>query len=300
MNERARRTIKLRERFARGGIVLDGAMGTELERLGADCSAPLWSARALVECPSTIEQLHRGYVEAGADVLIANTFRSNPRALRKAGLGADGAQLNVVAIELARRAAARASHPVLVAASVAPVEPCFRPDLVPDANVLQHEQEEMMDWLIAAEPDLIWFETMGTIREALSGARIACKRDWPFAICFTLSQPGVLHSGESLIDAVREIDALGPVAVGVNCVLPSVASESLRMLRTSTQSPIAIYAHLSAVESKPSGPPENPSSDEYAQSAMRWFELGASIVGGCCGTNADYIRAIVTKRDQRL
>ena len=79
------------DRLARGPLVLDGATGTELTRRGVDTALPLWSAAALTTAPGMVQKIHRDYVEAGADIVVANTFRTNVRALRRAGRFGEGA-----------------------------------------------------------------------------------------------------------------------------------------------------------------------------------------------------------------
>ena len=127
-------------------ILLDGAMGTELQRRGADTRLPLWSARALVEAPDLVAEIHREEVEAGADVLTANTFRTHRRTLAKGGLAERSRELSALAVRLAREAAP-AGRPVFVAGSIAPLEDCYRPDLVPEDAVLEREHSEQADSL---------------------------------------------------------------------------------------------------------------------------------------------------------
>jgi S-methylmethionine-dependent homocysteine/selenocysteine methylase len=99
---------QLKEIVNESVLVLDGAMGTELERRGAPTPRPLWSAAALIGHPEVVEAIHRAYIAAGADIIVANTFRTNGRTLRSAGLLERGEALNRTAIELARRAVAAA------------------------------------------------------------------------------------------------------------------------------------------------------------------------------------------------
>ena len=89
-------------------ILLDGPVGTELDRRGVDTSLPLWSARALLEAPEVLRQIYRDYREAGAEVLTANTFRTHARNLAPAELDREAASLTLEAVEIAREVAASA------------------------------------------------------------------------------------------------------------------------------------------------------------------------------------------------
>ena len=84
----------------RGPLILDGAMGTELQRRGVDIGLPLWSANALVAAPDIVLQIHRDYIAAGADIITTNTFRTTPRAFRNAGLPDRSAELTASAVHL--------------------------------------------------------------------------------------------------------------------------------------------------------------------------------------------------------
>ena len=285
---------KLRGMFEAGRLVLDGATGTELARRGVATPLPLWSAEAIKTAPLVLEAIHRDYVLSGADIVVANTFRTNVRSLRNAGRVEDGLTLNREAVELARRAAgADAGRTVLVAASVAPVEDCYHPERVPYQRELDHEHARMMCWLRAANPDLVWIETMNTIREARSAARAATECGLPLVVCFVTAESGDLLSGEPLEEAVAAVEPFEPLAIGLNCIPPEGITANLPRLSAATTRPLAVYAHL--------GNPEpifgwSFSSDvspaRYARHVADWFARGATIIGGCCGTTPAHIGAI--------
>lgn len=284
---------ELRHRLTRGALVLDGATGTELERRGAGSAAPLWSAAALRQAPEVVEAIHRDYVAAGADLLVANTFRTNPRTLRRAGWGAHGVDLNRLAVELARRAASGAGRQVLVAASVAPVEDCYEPQRVPDDATLRAEHGELMDWLTVAGADLVWIETMNTVREARVAAEAAASRGLPLAVSFVVQESGDLLSGEPLEGAVAAVEPFDPVVVGLNCIPPRGLSVLLPRLRGATGRPLAGYAHINnAVPIRGWSYGQAVSPAEYGEYVRQWLELGAVVVGGCCGTTPAHIEAV--------
>ncbi len=284
----------LRDRLEHGPLVLDGATGTELERRGVRTSLPLWSAAALIDRPELVGAIHADYAAAGADILVANTFRTNPRTLRHAGRLADGPLLNRTAVDLARQAAGtRPNPPPLVAASVAPVEDCYRPDLVPDEAVLRGEHAQMMTWLRAAEPDLVWIETMNTVREARAAAAAAAATGLPFVVSFVVQESGDLLSGERLEDAVAAVEPADPLAIGLNCIPPRGLTAVLPRLRRATDRPLAAYAHINnPTPIRGWSFAQTLTPAQYARHAREWLDLDARIVGGCCGTTPDHIRAV--------
>ncbi len=295
--------IELRERFAGGPLLLDGATGTELARRGVATPLPLWSAAAIDTNPRVVERIHRDYVQAGADIVVANTFRTNPRTLRNGGAVERGTELNRRAVELARSAAsARGSTgpAVIVAASVAPVEDCYHPERVPADAELALEHRQMAEWVRFAGADLAWIETMNTLREASIAAESAARIGLPFVVSFVVAESGSLLGGDPLEETVASVERFDPLAVGINCIPPEGATAILPRLRRACSRPVAVYAHL--------GNPEpilgwSFSSDvaptAYAEHAERWLNGGATIIGGCCGTTPAHIAALRDLLDRR-
>jgi methionine synthase I (cobalamin-dependent) len=288
----------LEDKMARRVLLLDGATGTELTRRGVPTPLPLWSTAALRDHPDQVEAIHRDYADAGADIIVANTFRTNVRVLRGAALLDDADPLIRRAIDLARKGASGGKRTdrgeaALVAASVAPVEDCYRPERVPDEETLEAEHHRMMTWLKTAGPDLVWIETMNTVREARQAAIAANSERLPFIVSFVVREDGNLLSGEPLDEAVAAVEPSGPLALGLNCIPPEGMTRNLPRLRDATDKPLIAYAHI--------GNPEPISGwsfsqtvtpDEYTEHAARWIELGARIVGGCCGTTPAHIAAL--------
>ena len=112
-------------------LLLDGATGTELNRRGVDTGLPMWSANALTTDSglNVLRQIHLDYLNAGADILTSNTFRTHRRAL--VGKGYAARDLTRRAVATAQEAVAQFGQPAQVAGSVAPLEDCYRPDLAP-------------------------------------------------------------------------------------------------------------------------------------------------------------------------
>lgn len=294
---------RLRTTLAAGRtLLLDGAIGTELERRGVACPAPLWSAAALCTHPEVVEQIHREYVTAGADIVVANTFRTNPRTLRRAGLHAEGPALCRLALDLARRAAEAADPPIWVAASVGPVADCYSPQDVPDDATLGVEHAELARWLADAGAEWLWIETINTVREARAAAAAASDAKLPFAISFVTRESGALLGGEPLAEAARAVAPFRPLALGVNCIPPRGIDRILLQLVALVASctpgagvrcRAAAYAHINNVRPLPGWSyAQDATPSEYAEAARDWAANGAGVVGGCCGTTPTYIAAL--------
>lgn len=269
-------------------------MGTELQRRGADTRLPLWSARALVDAPDLVREIHREAIGAGAEVLTANTFRTHRRTLAKRGLGERSRELTALAVRLARDAADAAGRDVFVAGSQSPLEDCYRPDLVPDDSALEREHREQAESLAAAGVDLLLLETHNTVRELLAAARGAKATGLPFAASMVSDGNGQLLSGETIEDAVRALEPLDPDVLSINCVPAGKLEADLgRLAAAAPGVPLAAYGNLGLpADDRGWAFTEELSPEKYAELARGWLAHGARLVGGCCGTRSAHTAAL--------
>ena len=283
------------ERAAAGGrppLLLDGALGTELERVGCETALPLWSAAALVTAPARVAAIHRAHAAAGAELLTTNTFRTQERTLARGGLGGRARELTRLAAELARAAAEEAPHETWVLGSCAPLEDCYRPDLVPDDAALEREHRAHAENLAASGVDALAIETLNSVREAVIAMCAARETGLPVLVSFVCDVEARLLSGEPLAAALTAVAEWQPFAVGVNCLPPEAVARCVPHLARSGL-PFAAYANLGAP--LPSGAfrsRDDTQPDAFAALAGRWATAGAAIVGGCCGTRPAHVRAM--------
>lgn len=283
------------ERLASGEpLLLDAAMGTELQRRDADTALPLWSARPLVKDPELVWTIHGDEAAAGADILTANTFRTHARSLAKAGLASRTGELTALAVQLAHQAASGPGREIFVAGSLAPLEDCYRPDLVPDAASLEREHGAQARFLAEAGVDLILAETHNTIREAAAALAAGRAAGVPVVVSLVTDGEGRLLSGESLEDAVAALLPLAPDALGINCVPAARLGQDLaRLAAAAPEMPLVAYGNL-GLPSDDRGWTftEELDPEAYAEQAAGWLASGARIVGGCCGTTPEHTRAL--------
>jgi S-methylmethionine-dependent homocysteine/selenocysteine methylase len=296
-------------------LVMDGAMGTELERRGVPTPAPLWSAAALVTHPEVVVEVHRAYARAGADILVTNTFRSQRRSLAAASVagihtcaGLSAAELTARAVEFARRAAdertGQTGKEVCVLASMGPLEDCYRPDLVPDESTLDAEHGEHAAQLAGAGADALLVETMNTRREALAAIAAGRATGLPVLAGFVANSNGDLFDGDRLADVIPALIDAGAAAVLVNCTPVETTRAVVEQLRSlAAETPFGAYANngyghpavgwvAGAGDVPGRKPPLDPA--HYAEEAGAWLSAGANVVGGCCGTTPEHCAAIAT------
>lgn len=274
-------------------LLLDGATGTELERRGERCELPLWSTHALLHAPEVLAAVHRDYVLAGAEVVTANTFRTQARVLaRSPETRGRALELTEAAVTLAREASEQTRPCAWVAGSAPPLEDCYLPERVPDAAALEREHREHALNLARAGVDLILVETMNCIAEARAAGAAAAETGLPFWLSFVCDGRGRLLSGEALEAAIAAVEDCAPDVVGVNCLPPSAVDACLPALAASGR-PFGVYANLGAPDPHaPDRRAEHHTPGQYVEQARRWVAAGARVVGGCCGTTPAHIRAL--------
>lgn len=267
-----------------GPLLMDGALGTELERRGVDTTGAGWTSRANLENPELVVQIHREYIDAGAQIIITNSFRTNPAAHRTTGLSAE--TLTKRSVELAREAAM--DQAIFVAGSIAPAGNVLAPQASQiDDRALLREHAQMATWLTESGADLILIETMSTIREAFI-ALVAAKQSTklPVAVSLVPASRQLLLGGASLEHSVDMLAKSGADLLLLNCESLSVIAPMMRS-----------FGALCAGAGLPWGVYPNASETiddvwqlvahedhEFGQFAREALDLGASIVGACCGS----------------
>lgn len=277
-------------------LILDGATGTELNRRGVDTGLPLWSANALMNehDANILRQIHIDYLNAGADIITTNTFRTHARALAPSGNAHRALELTRRAVDIARDAiaAVKSDSPKFIAGSISTLEDCYRPDLVPPDDALRAEHSERVQHLLECGVDFFLIETINTIREAVIIAKLATITGTPVVVSFVCNQEGKILSGETLTEAAKQLLPLGISAVGVNCGPTPNLAKPLAELESACGKdfPLIAYGNIGYADEKVgwvNTDAENPKA--YCEHAIHW---SAKIVGGCCGTTPEHIAAL--------
>jgi homocysteine S-methyltransferase len=294
------------ERF-QGPLVLDGGMATELERGGADLRDALWSARLLKDDPAAIRRVHEAFFDVGADVAISASYQASFSGFADRGIEAEeAASLMRLSVALAREAAEAAATDGpdrLVAASVGPFGATladgseYRGDYGLSAGALAMFHRPRFETLLEAEPDLLAIETIPSIVEA--EALVTLLEDYPESrawISFTCRDGACISDGTPFADALALAASSDRVlAVGVNCTPPGFIPSLLDDADVTT--PLLVYPNVGSTWDAASRSwileGERP---DPAASAVAWRAAGATIVGGCCGTTPDDIRAMAASQ----
>ena len=281
-------------------IILDSAMGTELEKRGADLSMPLWSANAIISNPEIITAIHTENINAGADIITTNTFRTQRRRFENAGYKLNGndfsrtaKEITNKAVELAQESVKKSGRNVLVAGGIAPIEDCYEPELVPETDILSTEQNEHINNLVSAGADILLAETMNTNKEISVVLNQIHQTGYEYCISFVCKNETELFSGETIRDTLRIIDKFNPAVIMVNCMHPELATKVLVRMKDITDFPLGVYCNIGNPELFGEGKFEIcVSPDEYYNFAREWKKMGVRVIGGCCGTSPEYIKKL--------
>jgi homocysteine S-methyltransferase len=297
-------TPELAAVLLRDAHVLDGGMASELEYRGASIDGPLWSAHVLEDAPEKIVDVHRAYIEAGAQCIETASYQVSRMGYAEIGLAveqADGALLR--SVRLAREAAsAFPDRGVVVAASLGPYGAALHNGAEYHGNYecthadLVRFHRQRIEVLAAASgtdaPDLFAFETLPSLDEARAiGEALAPCLSAAAWFSFTCRDEEHVAHGEALRDCAKAVAAFSQtVAIGVNCTLPAYIPALIRELRSATDKPVIVYPNSGegwdAARRCWTGAGD-PAS--YAAMARDWFAADAHMVGGCCRTRPEHI-----------
>src|SRR5574341_837096 len=275
-------------------VIADGGMGTMLFSMGLSNgeSPELWN----IDQPEKIASVHRGYVEAGSQIILTNTFGCNRFRLELHKLQDRAHDLNLAAANIARQVADSAPHPVLVAGDIGPTGGILFP-----LGELQYEDavaafEEQARALVEGGVDVLWIETMSALEEvqaAVEGCRRAAP-DFPLVTTMTFDTHGRTMMGITPERALEEMKKLGPVALGGNCGNGLAEVEMvIRKMRAVDSDVILIAKANAGIPHLQNGVPiYDAKPEDMGGYAANVRNLGATIIGACCGSTPAHIREI--------
>ncbi|KAF7063588.1 hypothetical protein CFC21_070103 [Triticum aestivum] len=306
-----------------GRLVLDGGLATELEAHGADLNDPLWSAKCILSSPHLIRKVHLDYIEAGANIIITASYQATIQGFESKGFSKEqGENLLTKSVEIACEARemflkqhpdqSTPLRPILVAASIGSYGAYLADGSeysgdYGEAGTLEFLKDfhrRRLQVLAEARPDLIAFETIPNKLEAQAYVELLeeCNINIPSWFSFN-SKDGVnVVSGDSLVECAKIANECAKVgAVGINCTPPRFIHSLILSIRKVTDKPILIYPNSGErydAEKKEWVESTGVSDGDFVSYVGEWCKDGAALIGGCCRTTPNTIRAITRSLNQ--
>jgi methionine synthase I (cobalamin-dependent)/5,10-methylenetetrahydrofolate reductase len=279
------------EELTRRVLVCDGAMGTMLHASGIPLDRPLPELN--LSDPGLVRAIHDSYLAAGADVIQTNTFGGSELRLAVHGLGDLAPEINLAGARIALEARAAATRPVFVAGSVGPAVTVAQRGRV-DHGTRSDAIREQVAALVEGGVDLLIFETFGYLTELVEAVRAASTVcGLPLVAQMTFAEDGQTLGGETPRAVAHALGELPVAVVGTNCTLGPQGL--LRVVRElSRYTPLPLSAQPNAGVPRMLGGRRfqySVDAEYFARHTRRYVEAGAVLVGGCCGTTPEHIRA---------
>lgn len=293
--------------------ILDGGMGRELERRGAPFKQPEWSALAMMEAPEIVKDVHKAFIAAGSRVITTNSYALVPFHIGEEVFKQRAVELAIDSAKLAKQAVAESGEEVKIAGSLAPLFGSYRADLY---EALRAEDiARPLITALAPHVDLWLNETQSLLAETLLMKKLVDELDSetkPYWVSFTLedSEPTpepCLRSGETVVDAVKAMAEAGVDGILFNCCQPEIIADAIALTKqvlAEMNIELQIGAYANAFPPQPKNATANDGLDElradltpesYLVWAEKWCELGATLIGGCCGIGPDHIAALAKR-----
>ncbi len=290
--------------------ILDGGIGRYLKEIGAPFQQPEWSALALMEDPSSVKVAHQAFVDAGSQVITTNSYAVVPFHIGEDRFVERGAELIRLSGQLAQQVKQAAGETVLIAAGIPPVFGSYNPnEFVHDDAVAMLEvfKQNLLPYT-----DIILAETQSSIAEVTAIQSVFGDCGQPLWISMTLEDEPVtgeesrLRSGELLRDTLESINFQCVDAVLFNCSQPEVMAEAVKLAAKMLPSgkDIGVYANgfrpiTNTIDANDgySALREDLTPQDYLAFAEHWQQLGATMVGGCCGIGPDHISLLKRLND---
>jgi 5-methyltetrahydrofolate--homocysteine methyltransferase len=276
-------------------LIADGAVGTNMMIAGLGPGEPpdFWNT----ENPEPVEALHRSFVDAGSDIILTNTFGSNPPRLSLDGAEARCLDLNVTGARLARAAAAAVDRPVVVAGSIGPTGELMEPFGAMTVDEAYKAYAEQAEALAEGGVDVIWIETIFIFDELGAAIRAGQSTGLPVAATMTFDTNRRTMMGDTPEAAMEYVLGLPdpPLAFGANCGAgPSMLIDSVCVLKRAANPDTVIIAkgNCGVPEMTAEGIVFSGTVEVMETYARMACDAGARIVGGCCGTTAATLKAI--------
>lgn len=289
-------------------LIIDGGMGSELQRRGVAMDAHAWSGPAALAHEGLVREIHEDYVRAGAEVITTNTFGTSRFVLASAGLGEQFEQINRATMRAAREARdTAAEQPVAVAGSLSCLPPGLDPAAYPDPQTEMDGYRELAHFLASEGADLIALEMMEDTVHGRMAVDAALETGLPIWLGVS-TRLGEAHDklvgfdfpDTRLAEPLKALIPMKPAVVNIMHTPSDAVGPALDELRRYWTGPCGVYPELGDFSAPNWQFTQQLAPGEFVSLAVDWVRRGARLLGGCCGTLPEHIRALKeAERDLR-
>jgi S-methylmethionine-dependent homocysteine/selenocysteine methylase len=282
-------------------IILDGGTGTDIQARGVPMAGETWCAEANLTHPEVVRSVHEDYIAAGAEIVTANTYATSPLLFNALGRDEDMVHIDKEAVRIAREAS---DGRVAVAGSFSVMRPVeagvdrtktYREWSEKDAKTLMRRKAESM---AEANVDLIMMEMMRDADYSLWATEAAVATGLPVWVGIS-TEPnedreltGFARPDWALADIVKALAAAGADAISIMHTLPNHTGDALKIVRENWQGPLGAYPESGFFKMPDWQFVDIIEPAALVAEAEKWRKTGATIFGGCCGTNPQHIKAL--------
>ena len=289
-------------------LLLDGGVSTEIRRRGVALDKNVWSGLTTKTNPDEVRQVHEDYIQAGAQIITANTYSTARHVLESINLGHESKLLNLKSVQLAQQARDDvAQEEVFIAGSMSSMPPLTSHREVAIDGQVESSYQELAEGLANAGVDLIIAEMMRDIENASIVIKAAVSTGLPVLIGFSamMAENGVdvrslrwkntddTTSAHDFGEMVETLKPLGGLAAGIMHTRVEDIGPALEVLKQHWSGPLLAYAETGKLILPDWRHEEVSSPEDYAAEIDGWIQnYGVQIVGGCCGTGPEHIRVL--------
>ena len=285
-------------------VILDGAMGSELEKNGAQMDKKLWCGTSSIKFPEIVRKVHEDYIEAGADVITTNTYASTPISMKNYGFENSIEEYNKKSVLIAKKAAENSNKDIAIAGSVSASGSFYKlgiKTMIPNFN-------EQLKILTEEGVDLIILEAMSSQAEIVQ-AMIECSTKVKVPVWLAISCVIDNNSNQIMLGYNDSIDAppevyenfekslkkfsqlhKGPILIAHSNI--DVTGKAVKIAKKIFNGIIGAYPNVGFYEKPHWIYEDNMKPEDYLIQAKSWVENGSQIIGGCCGIGPDLIKSL--------
>ena len=292
-------------------IILDGAIGAELEKNGAKMHKDLWCGTCSIESPDLVKKVHEEYILAGADIITTNTYATTPIAMKQYGFNDQINDFNKKSVQLAKEAVKNSNKDVAIAGSVSTFGSLYKYGL----EAMKPGFKEQLKILSSEGVDLIILEAMSSQADIVETI-IECSLESKLPVWLSIScvidditnklmlgyndtvdsDTNVYEDFETSINSFSKIHD-GPILIAHSDI--KVTGQAVKIAKKKFNGVLGAYPNRGHYEKPHWKFIDNITPSEYLENARSWVKNGAQIIGGCCGVGVEEIKAIsVLKKDQ--